>query len=128
MNCPACALAMSRRLHERHYQCACGSIFIPAEAVGSREKGHVADPSPLVRKREGGGVIMIQKTAQSLRKGQRVKLRHTTKMWKCVTTCEESADGYACVAIGYHKQWLSPGFKVQIPIEDDVVLGGAVKP
>lgn len=73
-------------------------------------------------------MIMIQKTAQSLRKGQRVKLKHTSQMWKCVASCKDSPDGYACVAIGYHKQWLSPGYKVQVPLEDDLVLGGAVKP
>ncbi|HRJ10660.1 MAG TPA: hypothetical protein PK490_19745 [Prosthecobacter sp.] len=71
---------------------------------------------------------MIRTTASRLRKGQRVKLRTSAQMWKCLESCAESKDGYACVAIGYHKQWLSPGYKVQVPLEDDPVLGGAALP
>lgn len=69
---------------------------------------------------------MMNTTASRLVKGQRVKLRHTRQMWRCVQSCADSDEGYACVAIGAHKQWLSPGYKVQIPLEDDKVLGGAL--
>jgi hypothetical protein len=71
---------------------------------------------------------MIRTTASRLRPGQRVKLRHSSQMWKCLESCATSKDGYACVAIGYHKQWLSPGYAVQIPVEDDAMLGGARLP
>lgn len=73
-------------------------------------------------------MIMLRTTAARLEPGQRVKLRHTKRLWKCVQACSENKDGYACVAIGDQKQWISPGYKVQIPLEDDAVLGGAVKP
>lgn len=69
-------------------------------------------------------MMMMNTTASRLVKGQRVKLRHTKQMWRCVQSCAGGKDGYACVAIGYHKHWISPGSKVQIPLEDDAVLGG----
>lgn len=37
MNCPACDQAMSRRLYQRHYECACGSIFIPHATKSVRD-------------------------------------------------------------------------------------------
>lgn len=71
---------------------------------------------------------MIRTTAQRLKTGQRVKLRHTKQMWRCVHAAADQADGYACIAIGESKQWLSPNYQVQIPVEDDAMLGGAIQP
>ncbi len=34
VNCPACDQTMSRRLNERHYECGCGSLFIPPQRGG----------------------------------------------------------------------------------------------
>lgn len=72
-------------------------------------------------------MIMIHTTAARLRPGQRVKLRHTKRLWVCVDSCATGMSGYACVRIGSHKLWLSPGSKVLIPLEDDPVLGGTTQ-
>ena len=62
----------------------------------------------------------------------RVRLALPAGAWEDLGSADEAVrvntgmSGYACVRMGNHKLWLSPGSKVQIPIEDDPVLGGAV--
>lgn len=69
---------------------------------------------------------MMNTTASRLVKGQRLKLRHMKQLWICVEPASENKSGCACIERQGRKQWLSPGWKVQTPLEDDKVLGGAV--
>ena len=71
-------------------------------------------------------MIWINKEARSLRPGQRVKLRHMKQLWVCEEVACEANGSFAKITRGKRSQWLSRGWRVQIPIEDDAILGKGV--
>ena len=73
-------------------------------------------------------MIMMNTTASRLVKGQRVKLRHMKQLWNCIEPASTRNGNFACIEHQGRRQWLSSGCKVQIPLEDDAVLGGATTP
>lgn len=74
-------------------------------------------------------MIWINKGASALEIGQRVKVRTTHRClkgtWICTADAASTCDGYSVVKRGKKVWRLSPSYPVQIPLEEDPILGGA---
>lgn len=73
-------------------------------------------------------MIMINTTVGQVKVGQRVKLAHMKQLWECKEAATKSNGYTACFQRRTRRVWYSRGWKVQVPLEDDSVLGGAKLP
>ncbi|MBL9115545.1 MAG: hypothetical protein JNJ83_11115 [Verrucomicrobiaceae bacterium] len=76
-----------------------------------------------VRKFKGA---LFNTSAGNLEVGQRVRVGYAKTFGVCIAEARSTNDGYAVIEIRGRKERLSPGMRVQIPLEEHSVLGSGV--